>query len=94
MAKFKKTILVEAEQFLPDRQPWPDGVKRHTYCSAGDGGYCEIHQLNHEQVGYTFSAGPFDRRFIDPEWWIVRHADGETEIVGPHVFASDYESVE
>jgi len=31
MAKFrKKPVVVEAEQFFPDKKPWPEGVERHS----------------------------------------------------------------
>lgn len=31
----KKPIVVEAEQFQPDRAPWPDGVMGHNRSKTG-----------------------------------------------------------
>lgn len=73
----KKPIVVEAEQFFPDKQPWPKGVEG--YWVEGNGYIVWI-----ETLEGNMSVAPGD--------WIVTGISGELYPVKPYIFEATYES--
>lgn len=79
MKKFrKKPVVIEAEQFWPDRMPWPEGVR---YVETAGGWRYEVGTLDGPHI-----ASPGD--------WIITGVKGERYPVKPDIFEMTYESVE
>jgi len=84
----KKPIVVEAEQFFPDKLPWPDGVKkipedimRYLFCFGGN-----VHSNYYiETLDGAVEVTPGD--------WIITGVKGEKYPCKPDVFEETYEKV-
>lgn len=80
MAKFrKKPIVIEAEQFHPDRKPWPEGV----YYAPGKG-------VRPDYFIDTLEG----RHQVSPEDWIITGIEGEKYPCKPNIFKATYDLVE
>jgi len=99
MAKYrKKPVVVEAEQFLPDKRPWPVGVfEGPCLCRslAQDGDRCRIHkELNFIKPYYQVLTihGLVD---IEPGCWVIPEIrPGRAYPVTPDIFQATYELVD
>ena len=82
MPKFrKKPVVIEAEQFVPDRMPWPDGVR---YIGR-DTKYNSPHYwINTLEGGHM----------VNPGDWIITGVKGEKYPCKPDIFEATYEPVE
>lgn len=79
MAKYrKKPIIVEAEQFYPGKQPWPDGVEGRWV--EGEGYIAWIKTLEG-----SLAVGPGD--------WVITGVKGEKYPCKPDIFEATYEKV-
>lgn len=91
----KKPIVIEAEQFLKDKFPYPDGVYiGGSYCTTHEGGEpCPIHGLNHLFPIYKIDTleGPF---IVSHGDWIITGVQGEKYPCKPDIFEATYEPVE
>ena len=85
MAKYrKKPVIIEAEQFDPQKQPWPEGVKPWPHPKGYQPrdmswGYIETLEGDHHVM-----AGD----------WIITGVAGERYPCKPDIFAKTYEQVE
>lgn len=80
MAKFKKKpIEVEAEQFSPDIEPWPYGVREVIH---GDK-TLDYFWIDTLEGGYRVSPGD----------WIITGIEGERYPCKPGIFKKTYEPV-
>lgn len=81
----KKPVVVEAEQFFPGREPWPDGVESRMGLELpgwfGDPD-ARVPIVHTEHQGLAI---PRDGD------WIVRDASGATLVVKPDTFDQTYE---
>ena len=95
MAKYrKKPLIVNAEQFFPDRKPWPKGVEEKPggYCTTtDDGDWCEIHKRAHRKPAWRIETltGPYGVR---PGNWIVMSASS-VSVQDDEFFKEVYEAV-
>jgi hypothetical protein len=76
----KRPAIVEAEQFLPDVTPWPEGVY-----SA---------QLTMWAPIYHFIDCPEGQAMVRPGDWILTEANGDRWRCPPDDFAAEWEPVE
>ena len=91
MAKFrKKPVVIEAEQFLPEQDIWPEGVmnKPNAICGCtllgGDGKNPHVHTAHNRQAVVVVSGD-----------WIIPETDGRGYYpCKPDIFEATYESVE
>jgi hypothetical protein len=91
MAKYrKKPVVIEAEQFRVDREPWPKGVER---------------DFNREGLQPKGTPGDSRARFygmrtlegwyqVTPLDWIITGVKGERYPCKPDIFAETYEPVQ
>jgi len=96
----KKPVVVEAEQFFPDKLPWPDGVKkipedvprRMHYLFCFDGNVHSNYEKIIERLGYYIETleGPFE---VTPGDWIITGVNGEKYPCKPDIFEKTYEMV-
>lgn len=85
MAKFrKKPVVIEAEQFFPDKHPWPDGVIHSGLTLDGVGG------AKHNWEIMTLE-GPF---VVTPGDWIITGVKGEKYPCKPDIFEATYDPVQ
>ena len=95
--KFRKLpVVIDAEEFQPDRLPWPDGV---------------LHMAHHQIEGWCKVPYPFTPygmwstakfridtleggRDLTPGDWIITGVQGETYPCKPDIFAATYEAVD
>ena len=85
MPKFrKKPVVIDAEQFYPEKKPWPDGVK------------AEYQPSCQEQIlGYRVTpSGGRMWVWVDPGDWIITGVKGEKYPCRPEIFEMTYEQVE
>ena len=84
MARFRKLpVEIEAEQFWPDKEPWPDGVIRgNIFSTIGE-------QKPPEYMIKTLEGW----LAVSPGDWIVTGIKGEKYPVKPDIFEKTYESV-
>jgi hypothetical protein len=76
----KKPVVIEAEQFIPEHKPWPDGVQSDASSPTGYGIFTlENTALKHE---------------VTPGDWIVTGVVGEKYPCKDSVFRSTYDPVE
>ncbi len=81
-------VVLEAEQFFPDKAPWPDGVEQYT----------EQHTelVNGESstwLGWRIQTleGP---HIVTPGDWIITGVKGEKYPCKPDIFDATYDAVE
>ncbi len=91
----KKPVVIEAEQFLKDKVPYPDGVYiGGLYCSTSESGeWCEIHQLSHRLPFYKVDTLEGEH-FVSHRDWIITGVRGEKYPCKPDIFEQTYEKVE
>jgi hypothetical protein len=75
----KKPIIIEAEQFWPGVEPWPDGV------------YESYLYGNPESYVITTLEGNMN---VTPGDWIITGVKGEKYPCKPDIFEATYEKVE
>ena len=89
MARFrKKPIVIEAEQFFPDKKPWPARIE-----------YIEVEdEFGADRWGYYLEDSQVK---VEPSDWIVKNYDiwgrylsGARLPVSPDIFEATYEEVE
>lgn len=79
MAKFRKRpVIIEAAQFLPERNQWPAGVEADLLSPTGFGIFTLEHTVRHE---------------VTPGDWIITGVRGERYACKPDIFAETYEEV-
>ena len=81
MARYrKKPVVIEAEQFWPDKRPWPNGVSRsHPEVSGKD--------VMHYQIGTLERC-----HAVTPGDWIITGVKGEKyPVCKPDIFEATYE---
>lgn len=78
MSKWRKRpVVVDAEQFRPERKPWPEGVLEKSGWSFGD------YYINTLE-------GPYN---VNPGDWIITGVKGERYPCKPDIFEQTYEPV-
>lgn len=80
----KKPVVIEAEQFIPERKPWPTGVygvRNGGRRDDDDPDYWQVDTLEGSHV-----ASPGD--------WIITGIKGERYPCKPDIFAATYDRVE
>ena len=80
----KKPVVVEAEQFWPQKTPWPDGVES---------------RLVHERDRDPCYSRPFIKTlegemYVTPGDWVITGVKGERYPCKPDIFEATYEAVE
>jgi len=84
----KKPVVIEAEQFFPDRKPWPAGVLE------------EMRRADHESqrrgidtvTRYVVNTLEGEN-IASPGDWIITGVKGERYPCKPDIFAATYEPV-
>ena len=85
MPKFrKKPIVVEAEQFFPDKEPWPEGVFKV-------GGVLPGERMSDLWFRIKTLEGELRVKAGD---WIITGVKGEKYPCKPDIFDETYEAVE
>jgi len=90
----KKPIVIDAEQFFPDKKPWPKGVENGPcYCGglAQDGEQCEIHKPRGARY-YIIRTLEGQIRVTLGDW-IITGIKGERYPCKPDIFEATYEEV-
>lgn len=86
MAKYrKKPIVIDAEQFFPDRKPHPDGVEQFTAekSESVEGGTNEWYGWRVQTLEGPLAVSPGD--------WIITGIKGEKYPCKPDIFEATYE---
>ena len=79
MAKFrKKPVVIEAEQFWPDRTPWPVGVVSDPAAHVTGSWWIDTLEGGH---------------VVMPGDWIIRGVAGELYPCKPDIFVQTYDEV-
>ena len=91
MPKFKKKpIIIEAEQFFPDKKPWPCGVVEYTEVAEES-----LNGTRNEWKAWrvhTIHNGQSVK--VEPGDWIIPEPDGEHFYpCKPDIFKATYDSV-
>lgn len=89
----KKPVVIDAEQFYPHREPWPEGVEEKPggYCTtADDGDWCVIHKIRHRKSAWKIETleGPYA---VQPGDWIITGVKGERYPCKPDIFEMTYD---
>ncbi len=80
MAKFrKKPIIIEAEQFWPDKQPWPKGV------------YSTV--IKHTVIHYVITIHGQQTNIIAGDWIISENKKDLAYPCKPDIFEKTYEKI-
>jgi len=79
----KKPIVIEAEQFFPDRKPWPDGVMEYPYKKANGKSKVQYRMMTLEGV-FDVIAGD----------WIITGIVGERYPCKDDIFKDSYDQVD
>lgn len=81
MSKYrKKPVVVEAEQFWPNKKPWPKGVACCCIC---------------KQITYNVTTIHGQLTSVIPADWIIMEPDGiHAYPCKPDIFKATYEAVE
>ncbi len=83
----KKPVEVDAEQFFPDKKPWPEGVEQYT---------AEVRRNEHgeksEWFGWRIETLEGTMR-VQPKDWIITGIKGERYACKPDIFEQTYEPV-
>ena len=93
MAKYrKKPIIIEAEQFLKDKLPYPEGIYvAGSYCSTQEAGeWCELHQLHHLMPHYKIDTLE-GSHVVSHRDWIITGVKGGKYPVKNDIFLETYE---
>lgn len=90
----KKPVEIEAQQFHPDRRPWPVGVFAHTYATQCT--MCHDSTWDHECNGSVKIDGYRIKTLegvavVTPGDWIITGIKGEKYPCKPDIFAATYE---
>lgn len=80
----KKPLVVEAEQFWPERKPWPEGVKKAVFFTSPGG--IELVGYQVETLEGVFRVFPGD--------WIITEIKPEKYPCKPEIFEATYEAVQ
>jgi len=95
MGKFrKKPVVIEAEQFWPDKKPWPEGVEG-TQTPASD----EVTSAGFATAVFTgpmeYSIDTLEGRALNvqPGDWIITGIGGERYPCKPDIFEATYDPV-
>ena len=75
----KRPVVIDAEQFFPDRKPWPEGVETRTPLLSGLAWGIETLEGWH---------------VVSPSDWIVTGIKGERHPCRADIFELTYERVE
>ena len=89
MGKYrKKPVVIEAEQFFPDRKPWPAGVEpsKLQHNRPRDPGYWP--------VGAPIIQTLEGEHLVRDGDWIITGIKGECYPCKPDIFEATYEPVE
>lgn len=78
----RKPVVFEAEQFFPDKKPWPNGVTH---------GFQFVDQK--ESIGFQILTLE-GQHIVSPGDWIITGIKGEKWPVKPDIFEATYEPVE
>lgn len=76
----KKPVVIQAEQFIPEHTPWPEGVVADASSPTG----YRIPTLEDTKVGHEVTPGD----------WIIVGVAGERYACKPDIFAKLYDLVE
>ncbi len=91
MAKFrKKPVVVEAERFFPDEEPWPAGVTECVIGGADAGVADDVDDADERAFIITTLEGPLTVR---PGNWIITGVEGERYPCRDDIFAVTYDPV-
>lgn len=94
----KKPVVIEAEQFFPERRPWPAGVEAETRdrsCSlCGDSTYDHMCNDGVVPTGRHIVVTLEGPMVASPGDWIITGVKGERYPCKPDIFAATYEPVE
>lgn len=86
MPRFRKLpVEIEAEQFWPDKKPWPEGVEHDFPEPAFAGG----EPFPKEYYIKTLEG----RHEVTPGDWIITGVSGERYLCKPNIFEETYEPV-
>jgi len=90
----KKPVIIEAEQFLKDKMPYPSGVFiGGSYCANHEGGeWCELHKSNHLFPVYKIKTLEGEH-IVSHRDWIIKGVKGELYSCKPDIFEQTYEPV-
>jgi len=87
----KKPIVIEAEQFFPDKLPWPEGIQMAWKANPDSpitlrrwDGDRPVHVIQTKENWMEVSPGD----------WIITGVQGERYPCKPDIFAATYEPVE
>lgn len=86
----KKPVVVEAEQFDPQRQPWPEGVYGVRNGGARVPAGASLGMIDYFQIDITYGPSVVVRAGD----WIVRDPSVGPIVYEPEIFAATYEAVE
>ena len=75
----KKPIVIDAEQFWPDKEPWPEGVR--PFVGTGEAPL---------QYFIETLEGPYQ---VTPGDWIITGIKGERYPCKPDIFDATYELI-
>lgn len=76
----KKPVIIEAEQFLPDKKPWPKGI---------------IHEFDVMHNRQLFHVATLEGiHMVSPGDWIITGIKGEKYPCKPDIFELTYEKIE
>jgi hypothetical protein len=92
MAKFrKKPVVVSAEQFFPDKKPWPAGVEEEmgAPCPCTDP-QCDAGGPTGRHIVRTLEGN----HIASPGDWIITGVKGERHPCKPDIFEATYDAVE
>jgi len=89
MKKYRrKPGVVDAEQFLPDKKPWPEGVKQY---------YMDRWHRDHGHKSYCLGDPPAHLGMgcveVNSHDWILTKEGGEKFVYGYEDFKEIYEEV-
>jgi hypothetical protein len=86
MPKFrKKPIVIEAEQFFPDKKPWPEGVEEYLSEEGVAGENHSYYAWRIQTLEGIYEVSPLD--------WIITGIKGEKYPCKPDIFEATYEEV-
>lgn len=84
----KKPVVVEAEQFFPDKESWPEGVEQYDKSAMESPG--GVRSVWHGwRIRTLEGVGE-----VTPGDWIITGVKGEKYPCKPDIFESTYEPVE